>query len=76
MAVLLIKRLTEDYPGILTARYDIEETGTPVEVLEAIGSKRGCLKKGGVIDYDRASRILLDEFRSGTLGRITLEKAD
>ena len=76
LAVLLIRRLTSDYPGILGARYNIEETGTPVEILESIGEKRGCLKKGGVIDYDRASQILLDEFRSGMLGRITLEKVD
>jgi ribosome biogenesis GTPase A len=76
LAVLLIRRLTTVYPGILGARYNIEETGTPVEILESIGEKRGCLKKGGVIDYDRASQILLDEFRSGMLGRITLEKVD
>ena len=75
LAVLLIKRLLAEYPGILNARYGIEEAGTPAEMLEAIGARRGCLKKGGVIDYDRTSSILLDEFRSGTLGKITLEKA-
>lgn len=74
LAILLIKRLTKEYPGMLDARYGIDGRGTPLEILEAVGTKRGCLKKGGVIDYDRAASILLDEFRSGTIGRITLEK--
>lgn len=76
LAILLIKRLAANYPGALADRYGIEETNVPLEILEAIGKKRGCLKKGGIIDYERASQILLDEFRGGMLGRITLEKAD
>ncbi|HAE45008.1 MAG TPA: ribosome biogenesis GTPase YlqF [Lachnospiraceae bacterium] len=75
LAVTLIERLRKEYPGILAERYGIEEEGTPAEILERIGTRRGCLKKGGIIDYDRVSSILLDEFRSGALGRITLEKA-
>ena len=51
-----------------------EETAEPLAILERIGEKRGCLRKGGSIDYDRAAGILLDDFRSGKLGRITLER--
>ena len=45
----------------------------PLALLEAIGKKRGCLKKGGIIDYQKASELLIREVRSGKLGRITLE---
>jgi ribosome biogenesis GTPase A len=47
-----------------------------LELLDAIGNKRGCLNKRGIIDYDRVSRILLTELRSGMLGPITLETPD
>ena len=42
--------------------------------MEQIGIKKGCIKKGNAIDYEKASNILLDDFRSGRLGRITLER--
>ena len=42
--------------------------------IEKIAIKRGCLKKGGETDFDKAAAIVLDEFRSGKLGRITLEE--
>ena len=44
-----------------------------MEVLEAIARARGCLKKGEELDYAKASGILFDDFRSGKIGRITLE---
>ena len=75
LAVLLIRRLREGYPGKLELRYKAEETGTDLSYLEEVGRRRGCLRKGGEIDYARAASILLDEYRSGTLGRISLEKA-
>ncbi|MBQ6907689.1 MAG: ribosome biogenesis GTPase YlqF [Clostridia bacterium] len=48
----------------------------PYEILFEIGKKRGCLISGGEIDYDRAAKILLDEFRSNKLGKIALETPD
>ena len=75
LACVLIKRLREGYPGKLALRYKAEETGTDLAYLEEIGRRRGCLRKGGEIDYGRAASILLDEYRSGILGRISLEKA-
>ena len=75
LALVLIRRLREGYPGKLALRYKAEETGTDLAYLEEIGRRRGCLRKGGEIDYGRAASILLDEYRSGILGRISLEKA-
>ena len=46
-----------------------------MEVLEAIARARGCLKKQEELDYAKASLILFDDFRSGKMGRITLERA-
>ena len=49
----------------------LPETG--VELLEAIGRKRGCLVRGGLVDLDKAMRIVINEFRAGKLGKITLD---
>ena len=59
----------------MAERYQITEEGTSVEVLEAIARARGCLKKQEELDYAKASLILFDDFRSGKMGRITLEWA-
>lgn len=61
-------------PGRLKERYGIEEDGKkPYELLDEIAAARACLTKGGVNDLTKAARLLLDEFRGGKLGRITLE---
>ena len=74
LALELIAFLDRDYPGCLKARYGEElESGTPIQVLEQIARIRACLKKGGEYDYGRAANLVLDDFRSGKLGKITLE---
>ena len=78
MAVRLLKILMSDYKALLCERYkladsDIEDK-EPWEVLEAIGRKRGMLIRGGEVDYERASVMLLDEYRSAKLGKISFEK--
>ena len=75
LALWLIDYLRENYKGILAERYQITEEGTSVEVLEEIARARGCLKKQEELDYAKASLILFDDFRSGKMGRITLEWA-
>ena len=75
LALWLIDYLRENYKGILAESYQITEEGTSVEVLEAIARARGCLKKQEELDYAKASLILFDDFRSGKMGRITLEWA-
>ena len=59
---------------MLGARYEVKETvERPVELLEAIAQKRGCVQRGNEIDYSKAAALVIDDFRSGRLGRITLE---
>lgn len=76
LALLLIRSLTSHYPGALTNRYNIDESGKPVEILEQIARARGCLKKGEELDYTKAATLLFDDFRGGKIGRITLEWAE
>jgi len=73
MALELITKLIDLYPGILSKRYELDENGEPAVVLEHLAQNRNCLKKGGELDTDKASALLLEEFRSGKLGRITIE---
>lgn len=73
LSLRLLTYLREAYPGILQERYGVGESGETAAVLENIALGRNCLKKGGVPDYGKAARLLLDEFRGGRLGRITLE---
>ncbi len=75
LAYRLVQRLQEYYPENLKERYKIEKIfEDPLETLNAIARKRGCLIRGGEIDYNRISVILLDEFRGGKIGKITLER--
>lgn len=76
LALELLTFLAEHYPQVLKERYGIEDAGNQsgaVEMLEQIARERGCLQKGGIPDLSKAASILLDDFRSGRLGRITLE---
>ena len=73
LSLTLIDFLREKYAGALEKRYQIAEEGTAVQVLEAIARSRGCLKKGEELDKAKASLIQIDNFRSGKIGRITLE---
>lgn len=73
MAVSLIEFLQKEYPHTLQERYEISETENPHSALEIIARKRGCLQKGDVLNTEKAAALLLDDFRSGKLGRISLE---
>ena len=75
LAFHLIELLAKRCPEALTARFKIvpEEGMTGWDLLEQGGRKRGFLISGGEVDLERMSNILLDEFRGGKLGRITLE---
>ena len=73
LSLELIKVLTRDYAGILTDRYGVDETQTPVKILEQIAENRKCISKGNELDYSKAAALLIDEFRGGKLGKITLE---
>ncbi len=75
LAMRLIGVLKDGYADRLTERFkitDFQDKET-YEILEMIGRKRGMLISGGEIDYERASVMLLDEYRGGKLGRLSLE---
>ncbi|MGN0354082.1 MAG: ribosome biogenesis GTPase YlqF [Muricoprocola sp.] len=76
LAIELIRFLMKSYPGILSERYHLETEESDMQVLEGIAKVRGCLLKGGEYDYSKAASLLLDDFRKGKLGRLTLEFPD
>ena len=77
LALELVKVLLKDYSGLLETRYKIEEISSDgLEAMEQIGRKRGFLFSGNRLDYERTARTILDEFRAGKTGCVTLEKAE
>ncbi|MDD1779793.1 ribosome biogenesis GTPase YlqF [Enterovibrio sp. ZSDZ35] len=77
VAFYTVEYLAKAYPDLLKQRYNIEELpDTEIELMEAIGEKRGCLRAGGRIDLHKASEILINDLRNGTLGLVTLEHPD
>lgn len=76
LAQKLLEVLVIKFPDKLKQRYKLEDIPadiTPDELIETIGRKRGCMIAGGTVDIQRASVMLLDEFRGGKIGNITLE---
>ncbi len=75
LAVRFLEVMKKDYPERLTERYKITgfEDAEPYEILEMIGRKRGMLISGGEINTERAATTILDEYRAGKLGKITLD---
>lgn len=78
LAVRLLEVLQAEYPERLEERYKITgfEDMQPWEVLELIARKRGMIIRGGEIDETRVSVMLLDEYRAGKLGKITLDRLE
>lgn len=73
----LISVLQKRYPDLLRERYKLETLcEAPLDTMEAAALKRGCILPGKRIDYDRIARIILDEFRAGIIGSITLEQVN
>ncbi len=77
IALYAVAYLRDYYPNVLINRYRLDELASDdVALLESIGAKRGCLRSGGIVDLERAAKILLTDFRSGGLGQITLESPE
>lgn len=72
LALELLKLLQKHYPDVLKDRYRIDESSDE-NLLIQVAKVRGCLAKGGEPDYSRAAALVIDDYRSGKLGRITLE---
>ncbi|WP_340121765.1 ribosome biogenesis GTPase YlqF [Methylobacter svalbardensis] len=74
VAFFAAEYLLQHYPDLLQTRFQLEQIPeSEQQLMEAIGKKRGCLRSGGHIEMDKVSKILLSEFRAGTIGRISLE---
>lgn len=73
LSLELLHILKEHYPGVLHLRYGIQEEAENPQNLSDIAENRKCVKKGGEPDYSKAAALLIDEFRSGILGNISLE---
>ena len=76
LAIELIGILTKQYPGLLEERYGVDETKKDTDILCEIAEKRKCISKGNEYDYSKAAALVIDEFRSGTIGKITLERPE
>ena len=77
LAVSLLEDLKTMAPEAMKSRFHLENSNAEgVELLNDVCRGRGWLLKGNQFDYDRAASVVLDEFRGGKLGRITLEKAE
>ena len=74
LAVWLIRYLHTEYPDAVKERYDVETTDDMALTLRQIAVRRGCLKAGGAADLEKAAKVMIDDFRSGRLGKLTLEK--
>lgn len=74
LACDLLSFLKQKYPGIISERYQADESEESATILEMIAQNRGCLLKGNELDYEKAAIIVLDEFRNGKLGRISIEE--
>lgn len=74
LAMELLKYLHNEYTGMAGDRFKIEESDDTLETLKNIAKARGCIVKGGEMDLSKASSIVMEEFRNGKIGRITLEK--
>nr|MCR5153426.1 50S ribosome-binding GTPase [Lachnospiraceae bacterium] len=72
----ILEFLKEFYPGNIKDRYGLEETGDGHELLTAIATKRACMKKGGELDLEKMASMIVDDFRGGRLGRVTLERPE
>ena len=76
LAVELVKFLKAEYPGLLAQRYEVSEENDIIELISAVAVNRKCLSKGGEPDYSKAAALIIDDFRSGKLGNITLERPE
>lgn len=75
LCLKFIEFMKESYPKNLEERYKIDTNKTALEIYEEIGIKRGAIIRKGEVDYTRCANLIFNDFRSGKLGRITIEKA-
>jgi ribosome biogenesis GTPase A len=74
---ILLDRLGRQYPGLVAAFYGLQAPAANVqELMEQIGKARGCIKSGALVDMNKVDQLVLRDFRTGRMGRITLDVPD
>ena len=73
VALELLREIAQTYPSFLTERYGITDFSAPLAMYEEVCRRRGFMLRGGEFDYERGAKAILDDFRKGRLGRITLD---
>lgn len=76
LAAELVTFMNKNYPGVLESKYNVEEDADPYGMITRIAESRHCLVRGNELDTEKASVLLMDDFRNGRLGRLTLEYPD
>ncbi len=74
IALELLGELGQSYPQFLTERYGIEDFSDKLKMYETVCKRRGFIFRGGAFDYERGAKAIVDDFRKGRIGKITLEK--
>lgn len=73
----LITELSADYPDLLKSRFKLEDLAEkPLDTIEMIGRKRGCIVAGGVVDLEKTYKMILKDYREGKIGPISLDRVD
>ena len=70
----IVEFIIKNYPGLIGDRYDVDESHDIVDIIDNIAKNRNCIKKGEEIDYNKTYNLIIDEFRSGTIGKVTLDE--
>lgn len=73
LSILLLEYMKTKYPEAINTFYDIDAPNETIAMLTAIADKRKCLKSGGELDLDKAAKCVIDDFRAGKYGKISLE---
>lgn len=76
LAAELVTFMNKNYPGVLESKYNVEEDADPYGMIARIAESRHFLVRGNELDTEKASVLLMDDFRNGRLGRLTLEYPD
>lgn len=75
VAIYILNQLEKYYPDILKTRYGVDQLSEDIcETLELIGAKRGCLMRGGIVDYDKVYSIILKDMKDGIIKNITFDR--
>lgn len=76
VVVYILNKLAKYYPNILKERYGLESVSDIEEAYETIGRKRGCLVKGGEVDFDKVNNVVLSDIKTGAIKGITFDRME